>query len=60
MGKSTDLSMLGGSARYILGEETWVEYWPTREESQTPEHRERYIGIREVENKFSNNQGCTT
>ncbi|XP_067258557.1 complement C3-like [Chanodichthys erythropterus] len=60
MGKSSVLSKLGGSARYILGEETWMEYWPTREESQTKEYRKQYIGIREVENKFSNNQGCTT
>ncbi|XP_048051368.1 complement C3-like isoform X1 [Megalobrama amblycephala] len=59
MGKSTVLSKLGGIARYILGEETWVEYWPTREESQTKEYRDRYIGIREVENKFDN-EGCTT
>ncbi|XP_067260268.1 complement C3-like [Chanodichthys erythropterus] len=40
MGKSSDLSWLGGSLQYIFGERTWVEYWPTREESQTPQYRD--------------------
>uniref|UniRef100_A0A672K3H1 Complement C3-like n=1 Tax=Sinocyclocheilus grahami TaxID=75366 RepID=A0A672K3H1_SINGR len=55
IGKSVDLPNLGGSLQYILGEQTWVEYWPTREESQTPEHRERYIGISELQDA---KQGC--
>ncbi|RXN11651.1 complement C3-like protein [Labeo rohita] len=51
MGKSVrDLSMPRASLQYILGEQTWVEYWPTREESQTREHRDRYIGISELQN----------
>ncbi|RXN15695.1 complement C3-like protein [Labeo rohita] len=49
IGKSVDLPNLGGSVQYILGEQTWVEYWPTQEESQTPEHRERYMGISELQ-----------
>lgn len=48
------------SARYILGEDTWVEYWPTRYESQSPQYKDQYIGISEVENKFRSKQGCTT
>ncbi|XP_073698015.1 uncharacterized protein [Garra rufa] len=58
MGKSDDLSNLGGSLQYVFGEQTWVEYWPTREESQTPEHRERYIGITELKNSLLKH-GCT-
>uniref|UniRef100_A0A672K5S5 Complement C3-like n=1 Tax=Sinocyclocheilus grahami TaxID=75366 RepID=A0A672K5S5_SINGR len=54
IGKSVDLPNLGGSLQYILGEQTWVEYWPTREESQTPEHRERYIGISELQDAKRN------
>ncbi|KAK2909403.1 hypothetical protein Q8A67_005240 [Cirrhinus molitorella] len=59
MGKSVDLPKLGGSLQYIFGEHTWVEYWPTREESQSREHRERYIGIFELQNMLLN-YGCAT
>uniref|UniRef100_A0A672Q1Z1 Complement C3-like n=1 Tax=Sinocyclocheilus grahami TaxID=75366 RepID=A0A672Q1Z1_SINGR len=52
MGRSVDLPKLGGSLQYILGEQTWIEYWPTREESPTPEHRERYIGITKLKNSL--------
>ncbi|XP_067258586.1 complement C3-like isoform X2 [Chanodichthys erythropterus] len=51
MGKSSDLSRLGGSLQYIFGEQTWVEYWPTREESQTPQYRDQYIGISALQNR---------
>ncbi|KAL1276209.1 hypothetical protein QQF64_035832, partial [Cirrhinus molitorella] len=34
MGKSVDLPELGGRLQYILGNHTWIEYWP-EEESQT-------------------------
>ncbi|XP_052459376.1 complement C3 isoform X4 [Carassius gibelio] len=57
MGRSVDLPELGGSLQYIFGEQTWVEYWPTREESQTPEHRDRYIGITMFKNSLLS-QGC--
>uniref|UniRef100_A0A8C1WW69 Complement C3-like n=1 Tax=Cyprinus carpio TaxID=7962 RepID=A0A8C1WW69_CYPCA len=59
MGKSVDLPKLGGSLQYIMGEQTWVEYWPTREESQTREHRDRYIGISDLENSLRK-EGCAT
>ncbi|XP_042620176.1 complement C3-like [Cyprinus carpio] len=59
MGRSVDLPKLGGSLQYVFGEQTWVEYWPTREESQTREHRERYIGISELHNSLIN-YGCST
>ncbi|XP_051749859.1 complement C3 isoform X2 [Ctenopharyngodon idella] len=51
MGKSSDVSRLGGSLQYIFGEQTWVEYWPTREESQTPEYREQHISISALQNR---------
>ncbi|XP_056128010.1 complement C3-like isoform X1 [Rhinichthys klamathensis goyatoka] len=59
MGKSTDLPRLGGTLQYILGEHTWVEYWPTKQESQTREYRDQYIGISEVENSLLK-EGCAT
>ncbi|XP_052459483.1 complement C3 [Carassius gibelio] len=59
MGRSVDLPELGGSLQYVFGEQTWVEYWPTREESQTPEHKERYIGISDLQNSLIN-FGCST
>ncbi|XP_026068420.1 complement C3-like [Carassius auratus] len=59
MGRSVDLPELGGRLQYVFGEQTWVEYWPTREESQIPEHKERYIGITDLQNSLLN-FGCTT
>ncbi|NP_571317.1 complement C3a.1 precursor [Danio rerio] len=59
MGKSTDLPKLGGSLQYILGEQTWIEYWPTSQESKSAEHRDRYIGITELENMLTK-EGCAT
>uniref|UniRef100_A0A673L9A5 Complement C3-like n=1 Tax=Sinocyclocheilus rhinocerous TaxID=307959 RepID=A0A673L9A5_9TELE len=45
--------------QYVFGEQTWVEYWPTREESQTKEHREQYIGMSELKSSLID-YGCTT
>ncbi|XP_048051383.1 complement C3-like [Megalobrama amblycephala] len=59
MGKSSDLPKLGGSLQYIFGEQTWVEYWPTREESQNKQYRDQYIGISELENSLLK-EGCAT
>ncbi|XP_073716226.1 complement C3 isoform X1 [Misgurnus anguillicaudatus] len=59
MGKSTDLPKLEARIQYILGEQTWIEYWPTREESQTAEHRDRYLGISVLANKLFK-EGCST
>ncbi|XDV16114.1 hypothetical protein PO909_015956, partial [Leuciscus waleckii] len=58
MGKSKDLPRLGGTLQYVFGEHTWVEYWPTREESQTPQYRDQYIGISELQNSLLN--GCAS
>ncbi|XP_048051427.1 complement C3-like [Megalobrama amblycephala] len=52
MGKFSDLSQLGGSLQYIFEERTWVEYWPTTEESQTPQYRDQYIGISALQNSL--------
>ncbi|XP_077057539.1 complement C3-like [Siphateles boraxobius] len=59
MGKSTDLPRLGGTLQYIFGEHTWVEYWPTKQESQTKEYKDQYIGISDLQDSLSR-QGCAT
>ncbi|XP_065130551.2 complement C3-like [Paramisgurnus dabryanus] len=59
MGKSTDLPKLESRIQYILGEQTWIEYWPTRTESQTEEYRDRYLGISVLANKLFK-EGCST
>ncbi|XP_059409014.1 complement C3-like [Carassius carassius] len=59
MGRSVDLPDLGGSLQYIFGEQTWVEYWPTSQESQFPEHRARYLGISDLQDSLLTD-GCAT
>ncbi|XP_060755183.1 complement C3-like [Neoarius graeffei] len=46
MGNSIDLPAdQDGKLQYILGEQTWIEYWPTNEEGRTEEYRSKFIGI---------------
>ncbi|KAL6481999.1 hypothetical protein MHYP_G00100790 [Metynnis hypsauchen] len=45
MGQSRDLPRKDGKLQYILDEQVWIEYWPTYEEGQTPEYRDKYVGI---------------
>ncbi|XP_062866794.1 complement C3-like [Trichomycterus rosablanca] len=59
MGRSSDLPMVDRKLLYILGEQTWIEYWPTREEGQTPEHEDRYVGISSMAQTLAD-FGCTT
>ncbi|KAK7165642.1 hypothetical protein R3I93_005648 [Phoxinus phoxinus] len=57
MGESTDLAKLGGILQYVFREHTWVEYWPTREEGQTGEYRDQYIGISALQHSLLTH-GC--
>ncbi|RVE75826.1 hypothetical protein OJAV_G00002700 [Oryzias javanicus] len=34
--------------QYVLGERTWIEYWPTDEECQGEEHRPTCLGLDEM------------
>lgn len=45
--------------RYNLGEQTWIEYWPTQEEAQTEKYKDKYIGIAALADQLFN-FGCTT
>ncbi|XP_051558255.1 complement C3-like isoform X3 [Myxocyprinus asiaticus] len=58
MGKSTDVVMKDGRLYYILGENTWIEYWPTKEESETQEYRDKYTGISFLQNTLFK-EGCS-
>jgi len=40
------------SLKYILGELTWIEYWPTREESRIPEYSVLLTIITELFSKY--------
>ncbi|XP_053333009.1 complement C3-like [Clarias gariepinus] len=59
MGRSIDLPRIEGKLQYILGEQTWIEYWPTREEGQTSVYRDKYIGITGLAQMLTE-FGCTT
>ncbi|KAG7223750.1 hypothetical protein INR49_026432 [Caranx melampygus] len=34
--------------QYVLGERTWVEYWPKDEECQSDEHRDTCVGMQKM------------
>ncbi|XP_070846556.1 complement C3-like [Chaetodon trifascialis] len=38
---------------YVLGESTWIEYWPTEDECQTEEHRHTCLGMEELVAQFT-------
>lgn len=39
--------------QYVLGERTWIEYWPSEEECQTDEHRSTCMGLEEMVEQYS-------
>ncbi|XP_008315469.1 complement C3-like [Cynoglossus semilaevis] len=46
MGASTDTYRdENNTYQYVLGEQTWIEYWPTVEECQTEEYRATCMGL---------------
>ncbi|XP_035862596.1 complement C3-like isoform X2 [Sander lucioperca] len=45
------------SYQYVLGERTWIEYWPTEAECQTQEHRITCSGMEEMVNQYQL-RGC--
>ncbi|XP_043094012.1 complement C3 [Puntigrus tetrazona] len=59
MGQTKTLPRIGGKLRYHLGEDTWIEYWPTNKEGQDPKHKLKYIGMTSLVNMFRQT-GCAT
>ncbi|XP_061686215.1 complement C3-like [Syngnathoides biaculeatus] len=43
---------------YILGERTWIEYWPKPGECQTPEHRSTCLGMEQLMRKYLEPSPC--
>uniref|UniRef100_A0A7N8XQP4 Complement C3-like n=1 Tax=Mastacembelus armatus TaxID=205130 RepID=A0A7N8XQP4_9TELE len=41
------------SFQYVLGENTWIEYWPTVEQCQTEEYRPTCVGMEELVDQFT-------
>uniref|UniRef100_A0A8C7YH45 NTR domain-containing protein n=1 Tax=Oryzias sinensis TaxID=183150 RepID=A0A8C7YH45_9TELE len=39
--------------QYILGERTWIEYWPTADECQGEEHRATCLGLEEMVEQYT-------
>ncbi|XP_076583640.1 complement C3-like [Chaetodon auriga] len=44
---------------YVLGDSTWIEYWPTEDECQSEEHRQTCLGMEELVTQFTV-FGCQT
>ncbi|KTF81587.1 hypothetical protein cypCar_00030779 [Cyprinus carpio] len=59
MGQTKTLPRIGGMLRYHLGEDTWIEYWPTDKEGQTSEYKAKYNGITKLATNLIQ-FGCTT
>ncbi|CAB1444974.1 unnamed protein product [Pleuronectes platessa] len=38
--------------QYVLGERTWIEYWPTDAECQVEEHRPTCLGLEEMVQQY--------
>ena len=45
------------SYEYLLGERTWIEYWPRGEECQMDEHRPACLGMEALVDKYES-RGC--
>nr|XP_046263023.1 complement C3-like [Scatophagus argus] len=41
------------SYQYVLGERSWIEYWPTEAECQSEEHRPTCLGMEELEQQYA-------
>ncbi|MBO6031027.1 MAG: hypothetical protein J6Q22_06110, partial [Prevotella sp.] len=41
------------SYQYVLGERTWIEYWPTAAECQIDEHRPTCLGLEEMVQQYA-------
>ncbi|XP_062283410.1 complement C3-like isoform X1 [Scomber scombrus] len=54
MGTSKDISRdeERQTYQYVLGERSWIEYWPTDAECQTQEHRLTCLGMEEMAQQF--------
>ncbi|XP_041640227.1 complement C3-like [Cheilinus undulatus] len=54
MGASKDIYRLeqNQSFQYVLGQNTWIEYWPTEAECQRDEYRHTCLGMEDLVGRF--------
>uniref|UniRef100_UPI0037E890C6 complement C3-like n=1 Tax=Semicossyphus pulcher TaxID=241346 RepID=UPI0037E890C6 len=56
MGTSKDILRdnrdLANGYQYVLGERTWIEYWPTEAECQMEEHRPTCLGMEDLVQQY--------
>ncbi|TWW59519.1 Complement C3 [Takifugu flavidus] len=54
MGSSKDIHRddRAQTFQYVLGERTWVEYWPTDPECQSEQHRPTCLGMEELQQQY--------
>ncbi|XP_076135422.1 complement C3-like [Alosa pseudoharengus] len=52
-----DVVQVGSSFKYLLGHATWLEYWPTREEAQTPEYVDTFVALEGLSHHLSTGVG---
>ncbi|KAM9363627.1 complement C3-like [Symphorus nematophorus] len=54
MGSSKDIHRdeQNETYQYVLGEKTWIEYWPTEAECQTEEYRPTCLGLDEMVQQY--------
>ncbi|KAM9769654.1 complement C3-like [Menidia menidia] len=52
MGSSSDIYIHENQNQYIVGEKTWVEYWPTGPECQDPQYRPTCKGMEHLVEQF--------
>ncbi|KAF0023436.1 hypothetical protein F2P81_024066 [Scophthalmus maximus] len=48
LGTGKPYLIMGKSYQYVLGERTWIEYWPTAAGCQTDQHRLTCLGLEEI------------
>uniref|UniRef100_A0A3B4U0E5 Complement C3-like n=1 Tax=Seriola dumerili TaxID=41447 RepID=A0A3B4U0E5_SERDU len=55
MGMDRDVRLFKNtqSHQYVLGERTWIEYWPTAEECQNKKYQSTCTGMEDLEHKYS-------
>ncbi|KAL2086305.1 hypothetical protein ACEWY4_017364 [Coilia grayii] len=58
MGHRQDVMKAGSSFKYLLGHATWLEYWPTQVEGQSPQYANALVGIESLAHELSV-YGCT-
>ncbi|XP_048105070.1 complement C3-like isoform X1 [Alosa alosa] len=52
IGRLPDLMKVNERYQYVLSKHTWIEYWPTDSEGETPEYKSKYMAIQQFANEL--------